>query len=185
MQLSVTFRHVEPSDTLKAYAEEKLEKIQRLLDAPLTAAVVLSVEKFRHVADVTLNADGFTVHSNEVTGDLYSAIDLSTDKIERQIKRRREKIRNRKGRPHAYRIDVVQLAPPAGELDPEAASQNEPRILETNRLVAAPMDVDEAARRLAESEEVFFVFTNARTDTINVIYRRGDGHFGLFEPYSS
>ncbi len=183
MQLSVTFRHVEPSDSLKAYAEEKLEKIERLLDAPLTAAVVLSIEKFRHVVDVTLNADGFTVHSNEVTGDLFSAIDLATDKIERQIKRRREKVRNRKGRPHSYRIDVVQVG--LGAPGPEGQAEPEPRIIETNRLVAAPMDVDEAAGHLAGTNEDFFVFTNARTDTINVIYRRKDGHFGLFEPYSS
>ena len=96
MDIAVTFRHMEPADSLRTYAEEKISKIQKYLDSPSEAHIVLTVEKFRHLADVTLSLDGTTIKGVEETEDMYSAIDQVMDKIEKQVKRYRSKIRGRR-----------------------------------------------------------------------------------------
>lgn len=96
MQFSITFRHMEVSETLKEYAREKLSKLEKYLDSVMVAEVTLTVEKFRHRAEVLITADGFKVQAEEETEDMYSALDLLVDKVERQIKKRREKVKDRK-----------------------------------------------------------------------------------------
>ena len=94
MQIQVTFRHVEPSEAVKEYAREKVGKIQKYLDGPVEANVTLTVEKHRHEADLVVFASGLKMHGRETTGDLFSSLDLVTDKLEKQIKRYRDKIKN-------------------------------------------------------------------------------------------
>ena len=89
MDIVVTFRRMEPVESLRLYAQEKLSKIRKYLDTPIEAHVVLEVEKFRHIADVTVNIDGATIKGVEETEDMYSAIDQVMDKIEIQVKRHR------------------------------------------------------------------------------------------------
>ena len=86
MEIMVTFRHIEPTESLRVYAQEKLSKLKKYLDTPIEAHIVLEVEKFRHIADVTMNADGTRMNATEETGDLYSAIDQVVDKIETSSK---------------------------------------------------------------------------------------------------
>ncbi|MFH1059841.1 MAG: ribosome-associated translation inhibitor RaiA [Pseudomonadota bacterium] len=178
MQIQVTFRHLEPSEALKEYAHDKVGKVQKYLDGPLEAQVTLGVEKHRHMADVVIHASGVTIHGQETTGDLYSAIDLVMDKLEKQVKRYREKLKriNRaapKDLEVAYKVDVF---------DSESLAEEQPRIIKTKQLTAKPMDADEAAMQLDLSQGDFLVFINARSEALNVIYRRADGHFGLIEP---
>lgn len=179
MQLQVTFRHVEPSDALKEYAEEKIGKIQKFLDHPIEASVTLSVEKHRQRADVLILAAGLKIRGSEITGDLYSALDLVTDKLERQVLRYREKIKQfprpeRAGDELPYTVEVFEAS--------SLAEEPEPRVIHTEALTAKPMDVDEAAMQLDLSNDTFLVFTNTRSNVINVLYRRDDGDFGLIEP---
>jgi putative sigma-54 modulation protein len=136
------------------------------------------VEKHRHDCDVVIFANGFKIHGRETTGDLFSAIDLVMDKMEKQVKRYRDKLKNvdrtnRKGEEVPYKVDVLEA---------ESLSDDEPRLIKTQRLTAKPMDVDEAAMQLDLSRDDFLVFLNARSQVLNVIYRRGDGNFGLIEP---
>src|SRR5207247_988212 len=84
MLITVTFRHVDPTPPLKAYAEEKLQRVRKYLHRPVDAHVILSVAKERHVAEITLKADHVTMFAEEETHDLYSAIDLAIDKLEHQ-----------------------------------------------------------------------------------------------------
>jgi len=179
MMITVTFRRMEPAESLRAYAEEKLTKLKKYLDSPLEAHVVLEVEKFRHLADVTLNVDGTRIKAVEETEDMYSAIDQVMDKIEVQVKKLRAKVKNR-------RTDNIK-----GEesLASEASAENlesavdEPAI-RVEKLVAKPMDPEEAAMQLTSSKQDFLVFRNARTREINVAYKRKDGDIGLIEPAS-
>lgn len=178
MQVQVTFRHVEATEAVKEYAREKVGKIQKYLDGPLDANITLSVEKHRHEADVNIIAAGLKIHGREVTGDLYSAIDLVMDKLETQVKRYREKLkgmarRNRKGAEMPFKVDVVEA---------QSVIEETPRIIMSKQLVAKPMDADEAAMQLDLSQDDFLVFINAHTEALNVIYRRSDGNFGLIEP---
>ena len=178
MQVSVTFRKIDASDTLRNYAREKLYRIKKYVEDPIEAYVVLSVEKFRHIAEVSINADGLRLNGQEETGDMYSAIDMVVDKVESQIKKYRHRLKKRKSdggpKPLVMRMNV--LASESFEED------QEPQIIKTKQINAKPMDIDEAVMQMELANSEFLVFTNAKTEAINVIYRRRDGNYGLIEP---
>jgi len=96
MQISVTFRHMDSNDGMKEYARQKLMKIRKYMEPPAEIHVVLSVEKFRNIAEVTIKGEGVSINGEERSDDMYSAIDNVMDKIGRQIKKRRGKIRRHK-----------------------------------------------------------------------------------------
>lgn len=179
MDITVSFRHTEPIESLKTYAEEKVSKIKKYLDSPLEAHIVLSVEKFRHQADVTLSINGTRIKGVEETGDMYSAIDQVMDKIEKQVKRHMAKIRSHR---ESSRGDQDTLSE---EAEAMGLSQDEEPVIEVEKLVAKPMDMDEAAMQLNFSKQDFFVFRNAKSMEINVIHKLGDGNMRLIEPVSS
>ena len=176
MMITVTFRRMEPTESLRVYAEDKLSKIKKYLDSPMEAHAVLEVDKFRHMVDVTVNVDGTRIKAYEETEDMYSAIDMVMDKIENQVKKHRAKIRERR----AENIKGEQAL--ASEAAVEGAP-DEPTIL-VEKLVAKPMDPEEAAMQLSASRQDFLVFRNARSREINVTYKRKDGNIGLIEPAS-
>ena len=178
MQVSVTFRKIDASDTLRNYAEGKLYRIKKFVEDPIEAHVVLSVEKFRHIAEVSINANGLRINGQEETGDMYSAIDMVVDKVEAQIKKNREKLKKRK-RDGGSKPLVMTMNILAGESFEE---DREPQIIKTKQIYAKPMDVDEAVMQMDLANSEFLVFTNANTQNINVIYRRKDGNYGLIEP---
>ena len=178
MQVSVTFRKIDASDTLRNYAQEKLYRIKKYVEDPIEAHVVLSVEKFRHIAEVSINANGLRLNGQEETGDMYSAIDMVVDKVEAQIKRYRHRLKKRKsdGGPKPLLMRMNVLASESFEED------QEPQIIKTKQINAKPMDIDEAVMQMELANSEFLVFTNAKTQNINVIYRRRDGNYGLIEP---
>lgn len=96
MQVSVTFKNIDPSDALRTYIEKKLDKIDKLLDNPAEANVVFSVEKIRHTTEVNLTCDRMTIHASEETGSMYSSIDMVIDKIRTQIDKNKKKIQRKK-----------------------------------------------------------------------------------------
>ncbi len=178
MEISVTFRHTEPVESLRMYAEEKVSKVKKFLDVPLEAHIVLSVEKFRHQADVTVMLNGTRIKAVEETGDMYSAIDMVMDKLERQVRRHLSKVRDR-------RTDSNRAAEsPVTEEEVEeapVAMEGQP-VIEVERVVAKPMDPEEASMQLGLSRDDFLVFRNAKSKEINVLYKLRDGKFGLIEP---
>jgi putative sigma-54 modulation protein len=182
MQLQVTFRKMEASDALKDYARDKLSRMEKYLDATMETNVVLSVEKFRHIADVTILCNGLKINAQEQTEDMYSAIDMVVDKLERQIKRSRQKIKSHKTTKRSRTKDAGPDTAPEPE---ETTEDNEgAQLVVSQQIFAKPMDVDEAVMQLDLSSETFLVFTNAATEKINVLYKRDDGHYGLIEPMS-
>lgn len=177
MDITVTFRHMEPIDSLKTYAEEKISKIDRYLDFPVEAHVVLAVEKFRHMADVTLSMNGTVIKGVEETEDMYSAIDQVIDKIEKQVKRYRSRVKTRRAE------NRKSEGPLSGGEEEEIADQAlEGPAIEIEKMDAKPMDPEEAAMQLSMSAQDFLVFRNAGSLEINVIYKRRDGNLGLIEP---
>jgi len=177
MDIIVTFRHMEPTESLKTYAEDKLSKIKKYMDFPIEAHVVLAVEKFRHIADVTLSVDGARIKGVEETEDMYSAIDQVMDKIEKQVKRYRSRVRNR--RTENRKGEETQSMAETEELTD--LNLEEPGI-EVEKMDAKPMDIEEAAMQLERSQRDFLVFRNSRSMEINVIYKRKDGNLRLIEP---
>ena len=177
MQTSVTFKNLDSSDTLKSYVEEKLDRFDRLLDNPAEANVVLSVEKFRHMAEINIIGDRLSIIGKEETIDMYSAIDMVLDKLEKQIKKSKEKIRERRSNDSVRNKGMLaeELNLPEEELELQ---------VKVKHIEYKPMHVEEAALQLDLLNDNFLVFTNARSDQVNVLYRRKDGHYGLIQPSS-
>ncbi|MBW2369414.1 MAG: ribosome-associated translation inhibitor RaiA [Deltaproteobacteria bacterium] len=175
MQTSVTFKNIDPSDHLKSHIQDKLDRLDKLLDNPAEANVVVSVEKHRHIAEVNIIGDRLSVIGKEETNDMYSAIDMVSDKLEKQIKKNKQKTRDHRGR---YRTkEAEMLGREAPIFDDEMT-----REIKVKNIDYKPMDVEEAIMQMDLVKDSFLVFTNARSDRVNVIYRRNDGHYGLIQP---
>jgi putative sigma-54 modulation protein len=175
MQTSVTFKNLDPTDTLKSYVRDKLDRFDRLLDNPAEANVVLLVEKFRHIAEININGDRLTINGKEETNDMYSAIDMVLDKLEKQIKKNKQKIRER--RPGVKGKNITLM-----ETDINLPDEELVREVKIKHIEYKPMDVEEAVLQMDLLNNSFLVFTNARSDQVNVLYRRKDGHYGLIQP---
>jgi len=173
MQTSVTFKNIDSSDHLKSYVMDKLDRFDRLLDNPAEASVVLKVEKFRHIAEISVSGDRMNINGKEETADMYSAIDMVLDKLEKQIKKGKEKVRERRSKARS-KGKMAGLTTP---VDDDITQQ-----VKVTHIEYKPMDVDEAVLQMDLTTENFLVFTNARTDQINVLYRRNDGDLGLIQP---
>lgn len=175
MQTSVTFKNLDSSDNLRSYVSDKLDKFDKYLYNPGEASVVLSVQKFRHIAEINITGDRLNINGKEETEDMYSAIDMVLDKLESQIKKNKEKIRERRaGAKFREKAGSAEETFP-GEDDIE-------KQIKIQNIEYKPMDIDEAVMQMDLVDDNFLVFTNARTDSINVLYRRKDGHFGLIQP---
>ena len=177
MQTSITFKNIDPSDNLRAYVSDKLDRFDKLLDNPAEANVVLSVEKFRHIAEINIFGDRLNINGKEETNDMYSAIDMTLDKLETQIKKSKEKIKKRRGGANHKAKEI--LDEDSDFLDEDAGEQ-----IRIKNIDYKPMDIDEAIMQMDLVSNNFLVFTNARTDQVNVIYRRKSGQYGLIQPSS-
>lgn len=180
MNTTVTFRHMEGSDALKQYAQERAGRLDKYIDKPLETQVTLKVEKFRQIAEVTISANGIRIAGQESHEDMYAAIDLVMDKIERQVRKYKEKITKHKpsqGKELRWRREVYDQ----GSFEEDI----EPRVVRSEQYFVKPMSVDEAAMQMDLSSQEFLVFNNASTQMVNVIYRRKDGDYGLIVPQSS
>ncbi|MGQ9556717.1 MAG: ribosome hibernation-promoting factor, HPF/YfiA family [Desulfurispora sp.] len=172
MQVQVRGRNMEVTPALKDYVEKRLGKLERFLENLNEAQVTMTVEKDSHRVEVTLPLNGMILRGEETTGDMYSSIDLVVDKLEKQIDRYKGRLTRRGGR-GAGETAAAALA--AGE-------ENGPRVVRTKRFAFKPMTVDEAVLQMNLLGHSFFVFSNAETEQVNVVYKRRDGNFGLIEP---
>jgi putative sigma-54 modulation protein len=173
MNIIVNGRHLEVTPALKSYAEEKIGKFERYLSNISEATVTLVVEKYRHKTEVLLKANGVMIQAEGITGDIYSSIDEVVEKLEKQVKKYKEKmVSYRKGEGKG-----VPSPPAEGISVPEKA-----RIIKKKRFAMKPMSPDEAAMQMELLDKPFFIFSNDASGEINVIYRRNDGNYGLIEP---
>lgn len=171
MNIIVTGRHLEVTPALKDYAERKVTRFDRYLSNISEAVVTLSVEKYRHKVEVLLKVNGVLIQAEGITGDVYSSIDEVAEKLERQIKKYKEKL-----------VSHRKSEGKAGVAEAEEAPVDIGRIIKNKRFELKPMGPDEAAMQMELLDKDFFVFTNDNSGDINVIYRRRDGNFGLIEP---
>lgn len=179
MQVSVTFRNTESESWFKDYVTERLSRIQKYIDKPVDAHVVLSVEKFRYVAEINIMAKGISLVGKEEAKDMQLAIDNVIDKIERQIKKHKEKSREHKANTNRPE-DMGGLREAPAPFEEELKL----RIVETRRVVLKPMSLDEAILEMESSRNRFVIYRDAHSENISVIYRRDDGNFALLEANS-
>jgi len=177
MQTTVTFKHIDPSEHLKAYVSDKLDRFDKYLDNPAEANVVLTVEKFRHIAEINIAGDKLTIIASEETNDMYAAIDMALDKLEKQIKKSKQKIRERRSASknrNRSKLEETDILP----------DEDTERQIKIRNIEYKPMYIEEAVLQMDLIEDNFLVFSNARSDRVNVLYRRKDGHYGLIQPNS-
>jgi putative sigma-54 modulation protein len=176
VRLQVKGRNVTVSDSLKDYAIEKLAKLEKHLNDAARLELELQVEKNpsiaeNQVAEATIWTKGPVLRARESSQDMRASIDLLVEKLERQARRYRDKRRRGPGRV-MRRLDSR----------PVAAESEEPEIVKTKQFPVKPMSPEEAVLQLELIGHDFFVFQNAETNDVNVVYRRRDGNYGLIEP---
>jgi putative sigma-54 modulation protein len=180
--VKVTGLHVSVTDAIKAYAESKVDLIH--LDYPriIDAQVILDVQKHRHFAEVVLHCNNhITIEASHECDDMYAAIDGVIAKITRQMRKFKTKLlRNHRPRGN----DIKHIEEQVLQLDDafELEEESEPQIIKTERYPVKPMFVDEAVLQLEMSNRQFVVFQNAKTQKVNILYRRKADGFGLIEP---
>ncbi len=180
MRTIVRGKNVEVPDRVRQYAERKFAKLERFLDDRSDAVVELSNEAHRsaadaHIADVTLVIDGRTLRSRATGGSYQAALDVVVDKVERQAIDYKEKPRVR-ARPEEEKAILRRIA------DGTSDATQERRIVKTKRFAIEPMFEEDALAAMDELGHDFYVFVNAETERVAVIYRRKDGNYGLIEP---
>ncbi len=179
MQCLITGRNIEVTEALREYAERKLSRLDRYFYRPLTAQVTLTAEKGRHIAEVTVPLDGLVLRGEEASEDMYASIDAIIDKLERQIHKFKTRINRKLRREGTARGLVTEAAGPGG---PAEAEEEPLPVVRTKRFPVKPMEPEEAILQMNLLGHDFYVFENAGTAEINVVYRRRDGGYGLIEP---
>jgi putative sigma-54 modulation protein len=177
MKISVTLRNTDAGETWqKEYVDDRLRKLKKYIDHPVEAHIVLSVEKFRNVAEINLMSNGLNVNTKEEAKDMHLAIDNAVDKIERQLKKHKDRIRTVKAK--AANSEETRTL---DELAEESEDIKDIKLVETRKMVLDPMSVDDAVMKMETSKNRFIVYRDSSTEQVSVIYRREDGKYGLIE----
>ena len=177
MTVNVRGRNIEITPSLKDYVVKRVGKVTKYFEAIDEITAILTVEKGRHIVEVTVPVNGILLRGEEATADMYASIDLVIEKLEKQISKYKTKL-SRKLRQGSFKADEV----PALNLGGEKDAADETKVVKTKRFAVKPMPVDEAIMQMNLINHDFFVFTNSDTEDVNVIYRRKDGNYGLIEP---
>jgi ribosome hibernation promoting factor len=170
MQVIISTRGMTISKTYKDTLTRKLSKLEPMLPKIIETKAVLSKEKHRRTAALTLIAKHHTFRSEETAGDLAAAVDMAVDALVRQVRELKDRVKSRKGRgERRVAVPVVSELPAA------------PDVV-VRHVALKPMSLDEAVAEFGLGRDDFLVFANASTDAVNVLYRRRDGGLGLIEP---
>ncbi|MDO9529036.1 MAG: ribosome-associated translation inhibitor RaiA [Syntrophales bacterium] len=183
MQISVTVKNAESEVWFKDYIKERLEKLKKYIDTPIEARVVLSVEKFRNVAEVTLLAAGVNINGKEEAKDMQLAIDSVIEKIERQMKKHKGKIRSRKTSVSKNK-DISPVESTSEDYEDLGEDLERSKVVEIRKIVLNPMSLEDAIMEIESSKNRFVLYRDSFSEKVNLIYRREDGNYILIEALS-
>lgn len=178
MNVTFAFKNFDASDHLKKYARRRMEKLGRFFGkgADLECDVVMTVDKYRNRCEVNVAGEGVHINATETAQDMYAAIDLVTDKVESQIKRKISRVKEQRRKARNADIDVFTFNV---EAEPEEGQQE---VVGTDRFASKPLHLDEALAQLGSIGSEFIVFLNAEHGRVNVLYKRKIGGYGLIDP---
>ena len=173
MKFIISGKNIDVTDGLRSAVNEKIGKLERYFTDSTEIHVTLSTEKERQKIEVTIPMKGNIIRAEQESNDMYVSIDLVEEIIERQLRRYKTKL-----------IEKQQTAVSLNKafIEEENEDDEEIRIIRTKRFAVKPMDSEEACVQMELLGHNFFVFSNAETDEVNVVYKRKDGSFGLIEP---
>ncbi len=176
VKVVVKGKNLDVTPALRGYAEKKIVKFEKYLtgEQEVLSEVTLRTEREMHISELTMVINGRILRGEGSTEDMYASIDDSVDKIERQFSKYKSKIQRRVQGPK-----ISELPSQAGTSEAET---KEAKIVRTKRFAFKPMDAEEAVLQMELLGHNFFVFSNAATDDVTVVYKRRDGNYGLIEP---
>jgi len=178
MRIDFTGRQMEITPDLRLYTKGRLRKLTRLLRDRCDVHIILTAEKHRRTAEVTLRFRDRTLVGVEETAEARSSISGALDKLERQAVRLLARRRTRKRRPKPTSTILLNV------LGSERVDHAEYRVLESERIPIKPLTLEEAIEALDSTHRDVVVFRNSETERVNVVYRRSDGNLALIEPES-
>jgi len=188
MDIITTARRFELTPQVREYARKRLEKLQRYSDRIDEVHVVLTTEKFRQIAEVSLRVKGTEILSREESDEMMTSIDRVMERVERQLKRVSEKrYRDRKGGRKTAAAAGAEAAvgaeegAEAGGDEPEIEDAFSPVVIREEGYHADPLTVEQAIELLGEEQRDMLLFTSSRSGFVTLVRRRGDGSFGLIE----
>lgn len=174
MRIKITGRNIELTEGLKAAVEDKLNKLEKYFTPDTEVNVTLSVEKERQKVEVTIPMKGSYIRSEQVSNDMYVSIDLVEEIIERQIRRYRKKLIDKKQAAISFSQAFIE--------EEDEVQDDEIQIVKTKKFAIKPTIPEEACLQMEMLGHNFYVFLNADTDQVNVVYKRKNGTYGLIEP---
>ena len=173
MKYVITGRGTNVTDGLRSAIEEKLGKLEHYFAPDTEVHVTLKVEKDRQKVEVTVPVKGHIIRAEQVSDDMYVSIDLIEDIIERQLRKYKTKIVDSKQNVGSFTSEFMQE---------EDYDDEDVKVIRTKRFAVKPMDPEEACVQMELLNHSFYVFRNAETDEVNVVYKRKGGDYGLIEP---
>lgn len=171
MNITIIGRKCTPRDSFKERAEQKLKKVEKFFGSDASAKVTATVEKNIKIVEITLSKGGFIFRAQERSQDLEDALDACVESLIRQIRKNKTKLERRL---HETTFDEVFNA--------SADEETEFDVVRTKSIILKPQSVDEAILQMNMLDHQFYMFRNAETDSINVVYKRKDGGYGVIEP---
>lgn len=171
----MTGKNLEITDALRDVTEKKLIKLDKYFEDDIVADVTFSVERNWKIIEITINLPGTILRAEETTDDMYASIDKAVDVLERQIRKHKTKLQKKTQTGESIRFENIELLP-------KEERGKEPKIVKTKKFAMKPMDAEEAVLQMELLRHNFFMFMNAETDEVNVVYKRKDGNYGLIEP---
>jgi putative sigma-54 modulation protein len=177
MQITITARHFELTKAIRDHVETACLKIKKYFDHIITIHVTLAWENNRNICEISLHASKFGLQSQSEENDLYLAIDNTIEKMESQIKKLKDRVTDHQKKSVKDMDEFSRASLYHG------INANEPKkLIKTKRVITETLSVQEAIEKLSESEDGYYIFKNVETDGINVLVRKDETHFKLFEP---
>ena len=176
MQINIRGDKVTVTPAIKEYIEEKLSKLDKYFENPeeIKSSVVIKVKNKEQSIEVTVPTSKFTLRAEEIHADLYAAIDVVVDKLERQIRKNKTKLQSKKMKENFskdFMLDSIE------KIDEE----NEDKIVKRKKIEVKPMSEEEAILQMELLEHQFYIFRDAETNNVAVVYKRNEGNYGIIE----
>ncbi len=175
MKVTVIAKNMELTDALKEIVQKKISKLEKYFEANIEARATLSVQKNRHIIEVTIPFNGVILRGEEATSDMYKSLDLVEDKLERQIRKQKTRLSRRHGGSLRFgEINTIDLK--------SSEEEEQGQLVRVKKFGVKPMNSEEAILQMDLLGHNFFVYQDADSNKVNVIYKRKDGDYGLLEP---
>jgi putative sigma-54 modulation protein len=174
MRVTVIAKNMELTDALKEIVQKKISKLEKYFEVNVEARATLSVQKNRHIIEVTIPFNGVILRGEESTSDMYKSLDLVEDKLERQIRKQKTRLSRKHGGSLRFgEINNIEIKP---------ADEEDGKLVKVKKFGVKPMNSEEAILQMDLLGHNFFVYQDADSSKVNVIYKRKDGDYGLLEP---